>query len=495
MQLLLMDNLTLWTSDIEDSARRHLPEYSNHTTPSPAGSLTPLSGSDTTCIAILHPPPPPCTPMPSCLFPLPFTFIWTAAGLPSTSKNITIPPFMNIAKRKWSGHSTTESSLDGTGASRTLISRRSCTMRRRGLPGRAASEVLNIEQGYHPSEAYPPPPSSIAEASSASIVAAYQMPSKLMKSQCRPSSSLSQPPASSSKSQPVASSNAAKDAALEETNKGLRKDRERQPERKKKRKSGPREDNNFVLMGQILLIISKSSGTGYWANPREPDIAMMEKQGLAVHGLRDRLGFNKDWDTSEMDDWFRTLFHDWFAYMDRLHPLPDTTPPTFHWRLMIRSSSKLSVSPNKLNDGTERKRVVRRIHGQNSKEHRKKIAASKQRKVEDSDERVKRDAHGQFKGATPSRAPWVISVVQSEDFPATINIAPSAFATLPPTVETPAPAAAPHPTLGLTPTTPFERSRPLWLPDYSIDGSAYLRWNDSDFEVDPFFWTRPTDEG
>ncbi|KAJ7730473.1 hypothetical protein DFH07DRAFT_781596 [Mycena maculata] len=93
-------------------------------------------------------------------------------------------------------------------------------------------------------------------------------------------------------------------------------------------------------------------------------------------------------------------------------------------------------------------------------------------------------------GATSSQAPSVISVTQSEDFLATINIAPSAFAMLPPTVGTPAPAltpAAPHPTLGLTPTTAFEQSRSWWLPDYSIDGRAYLRWNDSDFEVDPFF--------
>ncbi|KAJ7663357.1 hypothetical protein DFH06DRAFT_1128676 [Mycena polygramma] len=65
-------------------------------------------------------------------------------------------------------------------------------------------------------------------------------------------------------------------------------------------------------------------------------VAQFEGRGLAVNGIRQTLSFNIDWDAVEMDVWFRSLFTDFFLFMDMFYPLPN---------LLIRDNKDLTVSP------------------------------------------------------------------------------------------------------------------------------------------------------
>ncbi|KAJ7096205.1 hypothetical protein C8R44DRAFT_989450 [Mycena epipterygia] len=206
----------------------------------------------------------------------------------------------------------------------------------------------------------------------ASIVAAYQMPNKIMNSTPPSASqpSASQPIASSSRLASKPSTSVA--VAVKETNSGLRRtDVSERPRKKLRTAVKDKEEKQMIRMGQVILIICKAAsrdpetGVNIWRNPDDNDIITKEGQGLAINGLRDLVRFSKDWDADEMDEWFRQLLPLFFKWADSVDPLdPEANPRAYHWQLMIPKGNQLKVSPSQLRDGTETNRHLgSSVHG------------------------------------------------------------------------------------------------------------------------------------
>ncbi|KAJ7158107.1 hypothetical protein C8R46DRAFT_1291951 [Mycena filopes] len=218
-------------------------------------------------------------------------------------------------------------------------------------------------EGYHPEpKAIPTVTATPATSTVATIVAAYQVPSAIMK---KPDPQFV---ASSSRLNDVSASK----AAVDETNAGLKKKRkipDNAPVSDPKRRRSSKEKEK-IAMGQLIMIVTKGVKRGtlkQWTTPKDGDIANMEHVGLAANGLRRSWAFNLDWDATEMDVWFRAALPIFFAYMDSNHPLDLVQP--FHYRLMIRSNSTLSLSPQLSCDGKEYHRYL----GNNGKTDARKI--------------------------------------------------------------------------------------------------------------------------
>lgn len=97
----------------------------------------------------------------------------------------------------------------------------------------------------------------------------------------------------------------------------------------------------------------------------------MEQWNLAVNGLRAPLSFQQGWDTANLDTWFRSLFPQAYAYLDKYSPLK---PGEVHWRLLIKAHNTLSVSPVPSPDGTD---VARYLGNWGKRNHDRKIHISK----------------------------------------------------------------------------------------------------------------------
>ncbi|KAJ7459194.1 hypothetical protein B0H11DRAFT_1924513 [Mycena galericulata] len=404
-------------------------------------------------------------------------------------------------------------------------------------------------EGYHP---LPDSKSTAGPASAASIVASYQSASKVMDKSKLLLTSTPGPVASSSK--PSASASAA--AALVETKAGLKRkapDSDRaEPVSKKGRRSVSA--SKEIIMGQILLIVYKAASKipKTWLNPRDPAIANMEKHGLAVNGLRTKLSFKLSWSEEEMDTWFRQNFQSYFAYMDKKYPL---APGAYHWALLIRSNSSLSLSPATEADAKEFNRYLvstsradaRRIYllsshavpaavyehgwtldGQESEsdtfESMEEESDGEEWHGSDSEgaKRRKKNAAGKTKAKSPHpnqilalRAFSITSIGNSEsgDFPeAILSDALDSVVVVPITMPaggvTPTPLATaatpvlvatqPHPTLGAMSSPPRAESRTSRFSNYNIYGTftskPFMKWDPSDFEIDPHFWTRPNSD-
>ncbi|KAJ7113197.1 hypothetical protein C8R44DRAFT_856166 [Mycena epipterygia] len=136
------------------------------------------------------------------------------------------------------------------------------------------------------------------------------------------------------------------------------------------------------------------------------------------------------------------------------------------------------------------------------RKQRSKVAQGK-RKAEDissKNTQHKRDARGEIKPQPQpqslSRALSVISITDTDEFPATL-------APFIPFTDTPTIASTPlsHQSLEVPSTSthspPSSRTR-FSTSNFSVystfTSDAFLRLNDSDLEVDPFFWTRPNDD-
>jgi hypothetical protein len=81
----------------------------------------------------------------------------------------------------------------------------------------------------------------------------------------------------------------------------------------------------------------------------------MEQWSLAVNGLRVPLSFQQGWDANQLDIWFQSLFPEVFNYLDGHFPLK---LGQLHWRLLIKTHIRLSLSPVRLPDGTEVSRYL-----------------------------------------------------------------------------------------------------------------------------------------
>ncbi|KAJ7489634.1 hypothetical protein B0H11DRAFT_1912643 [Mycena galericulata] len=394
-------------------------------------------------------------------------------------------------------------------------------------------------EGYHP---LPDPNSTAGPVSAASIVASYQNASVSMEKSKLPP-------------QPVASSSKVCDltlAAVTETKAGLK--RKLDPDRaepvakviKKARRTVS--DSKEILMGQVLMIVFKpvAKKPKVWRNPRDPAIAIMEKHGLAVNGLRTKLSFKSSWSQQEMDSWFRKNFVSFFAFMDKKYPLD---PGTYHWRLLIRSNSSLSLSPATEVDAKEFNRYLvgtsradaRRIYLLSSHtipvdvyengwkldelQSESDIYESMEEETDgedwlgsDSDDATRRrkNAAGKAKAKPVPRARSVTSVGNSDQgddskFPESIlpsqsvavlpgtiagAITPTLLApVVTPVATTTSVSPQPHPTLGATSSTPPQvESRTTRFSNYNVYGTftnkPFMKWESSDFEIDPHFWTR-----
>ncbi|KAJ7185305.1 hypothetical protein C8R46DRAFT_1060087 [Mycena filopes] len=403
-------------------------------------------------------------------------------------------------------------------------------------------------EGYHPEpKAITTVTATPATSTAATIVAAYQVPSTFLK---KP---ISQAVASSSRLNDVSASK----AAVDETNAGLKKKRKipdnasvSDPKRRRSSK-----EKEKIVMGQLIMIVTKGVKRGtskQWTTPKDGEIANMEHVGLAANGLRCSWAFNLDWDATEMDVWFREALPNFFAYMDSNHPLNLVQP--FHYRLMIRSNSTLSLSPQLSCDGKE----FRRYLGNNGKTDARKIYLLANHHIpastyengwqiapvvenapesdsydtmeeesdtndwelvsdEDETQQIRRKSIARGKRPSrvlsPTRSLISIADEDSEDdLPASIipalyssSIPSTAIATPTPLsfttntgpVPTPAaPLAAPM----VTATTIQPASGPSssrasrFTGSYStystFNSKPFVAWDSSDFEIDPFFWTR-----
>ncbi|KAJ7601365.1 hypothetical protein B0H17DRAFT_1155328 [Mycena rosella] len=179
-------------------------------------------------------------------------------------------------------------------------------------------------EGYHPMAI--PLAASVIPSTAASIIASYQQPDHIASMPIAPpfAKPMSKPITSSSGSKPKASASGDKPsqaAAMEDINAGLKRKavgtggepstpfssctfscRLTLDQKKHSSTKVDRDEKLAVRMGQIVVIVSKPTGTNTWANPRAAAIAVMETQKLAVNGLRRVMAFNREWDAAEMED-------------------------------------------------------------------------------------------------------------------------------------------------------------------------------------------------
>ncbi|KAK7016832.1 hypothetical protein R3P38DRAFT_3202054 [Favolaschia claudopus] len=230
-----------------------------------------------------------------------------------------------------------------------------------GLPAPSTTQS-HPPPATHPPPPPPPPPPITAS----SIVASYLTPSQLLSDRgaTRTASTtvpLSQPIASSSRlkhdAQPTISSSTAVAAAVAETRHGLKRKSDPplddRPTKKKRKSSKSRGDGTIVKMGEVIVLpmAALNEARTLFTTPRAPMIAHLESRQLAVNGLRTTLQFSTLNTREEMDAWFRINFPTLFSYLDRYFA------GETHWRLLIRSGSTLTASPNNV-DGAEAKRYL-----------------------------------------------------------------------------------------------------------------------------------------
>ncbi|KAJ7930581.1 hypothetical protein B0H13DRAFT_1858705 [Mycena leptocephala] len=396
-------------------------------------------------------------------------------------------------------------------------------------------------EGYHPEV---PRSSATPIPSAASIVASYQVPSRLIPaaSSSKPASSSSKPTASSSKlasktRSKASSSKASTTAALAETNAGLKRKRasELDAPRKKKAASVLAKD---IFLGQIIILAGPADNDlrTLFTAPRTPHIAKLETRHLAINNLHIPLSFRSDWDVHAMDLFFRGRFPDFFLYMDKYHPIDATAvPPQFHWSFLIRSHITLSVSPH-----TSDAKEMARYFSSSSKPSDHKIFLASAHEIpasvwdhetgwrldlagpepdsyssmeeeseseswknpdgddtDDSPRRPSKKALGKARAKSPSLAPSIMSIPDDDD-----DFPPPTSAQI--VTATSAAAAAtlvpqPHPSLGTPANSTLARpARANRYTSYSAYTTYitphFMAWDEADFEIDPHFWTRPFPE-
>ncbi|KAJ7037276.1 hypothetical protein C8F04DRAFT_1232712 [Mycena alexandri] len=418
---------------------------------------------------------------------------------------------------------------------------------RRFILGEHSKCSCSHPEGYHPEPnvaATPvPPPLTVA-----SIVASYQDPNTILKKPV----SIPVPVASSSNfavkpPSKAVEIKATKAAAQKETNAGLKRKNIDDPAPAKAKIATKRQrlsEGRNIAMGQLIMIVTKPKKQGLWANPKDAQIASMEHHGLAANGLRRDWSFNINWDAAEMDAWFREALPLFFAHMDRTYPLDDATDstPQFHWRLMIRSNSTLSLSPaSEVNcDAKEFHRYIkpdsRRIYlsgrlyrplrhstsrwnptlTYETMEEEESEGEWEPMSEDSGDEaqqkrdqkRRKHNARGKAKvkaskSHTPSPTRSLISIANSDsgdEFPVTLTT--SAPPMISPPIAPAVTSAQPHPTLGTATAThstlampsPLTSGHTARFSSYNIystfSNKPFMQWDSLDFEVDPLFWTR-----
>ncbi|KAF8180289.1 hypothetical protein K438DRAFT_1930848 [Mycena galopus ATCC 62051] len=410
-------------------------------------------------------------------------------------------------------------------------------------PGRDGRCTCDHPEGYHPEAPYS---SATPIPSAASIVSSYQVPSRLIPaaSSSKPSSSKLAASKFTSKSQSKASSSKTSTAAaLAETNAGMKRKRESEPDvpRKKKTVSETVKD---TFLGQIIIMVTQADNSlrTLFTAPRSPQIALLETRHLAINNLHTPLLIKSNWDVYAMDQFFRERFPDFFTHMDKYHPIDTMVVPLrFHWTFLIRSHLTLSASPHASPDAKE----MTRYFGSSCRPSDRKIflasayaipasvwdhetgwcldpaeseidsyssmeedsESEKSWKNPDSDNdsprRPSKKALGKARAKSPSPAPSIVSILDDDDgdFPAPTSAQPVRVVTT--SVTTAAAAATrvpqPHPSIGTsansTPTRPARSNR---YADYSAYTTYmtphFMTWDKSDFEIDPHFWTRPFPE-
>ncbi|KAJ7764738.1 hypothetical protein B0H16DRAFT_1525550 [Mycena metata] len=411
-----------------------------------------------------------------------------------------------------------------------------------GVPCRCRRYILHQDAKCscsHP-EGYHPAPVPVSAHTPASIVEAYLTPTQILKPESKPTASSSRPIASSSKLP------ASLTAAKQETKAGLKRNIDTAMEgaaaaerpSKKKKKHG-----TDIVLGEILLLVNQTLRTpGYWIAPRAPAIALMELQGLAVNGLREKLSFGTHFTAGEMDEFLREQFPQFFEFMDAAHPLDrKADPPVFQWRLLMRSNSTLTLSPLLTPDGTDVSRYVghsatrpadRKVHlasrfrvpasvynHQDGVWHFDALESESDTYSEEearesspswhgsgaSDtvprKKLSKKSLGKARAKSPSPNPSIVSInskSDSEDFPVTLSLPLPPSTTLPPSTAASAAApialAVPVALPILSPPSSPRRSRYSNYNMYStFTSKAFMEWDPADFEVDPFFWTRSHD--
>ncbi|KAJ7173230.1 hypothetical protein C8R46DRAFT_1031596 [Mycena filopes] len=421
-----------------------------------------------------------------------------------------------------------------------------------GTPCRCRRYILHVDakcscghpEGYHPV--------TVVKATAASIVAAYQTPSQILKAPAEANPAPSSNPTPSSSKLPSTSSLA---AAVKETKTPMKRSvatteemRSLFQHQQKKKDAGKQ-----LVLGQIMLLVTQSGlqlivfqlrhNKPTWTTPRNDTIATLEAQGLAVNGLRDKLAFGEGFEAAEMDGFFRENFPQFFEYMDATYPLdPTAVIPLWHWRLLIRTNSTLTLSPKLNPDATEFKRYFG--HSATKAADRKIYLASSHRVPEsvydtddgvwvlkntpesdtyseeedsnpsswhgsDSDSALRRrrpssKALGKAKAKSPSPTRSIFSIdsrSENDDFPFPDTLAPTA-PPAPVVVVAPSTASsttAPLPTLTTgfaQPSSPGRKTRTNRYSVYSTYSTTpkakpFMQW---DFEVDPLFWNRRHDD-
>ncbi|KAJ7679333.1 hypothetical protein DFH06DRAFT_1316266 [Mycena polygramma] len=222
--------------------------------------------------------------------------------------------------------------------------------------------TCNHPEGYHPVNVPPAaaaaavtpslatPATTVGPSTSAptvsSIMTSHLSASAVLRPKHNAVASSSKPKPDSAR--PVASSSrltASKAEAHAETSAGM------------KRKSAPgdvssgkppkkRQKVKEITMGEVIMIVFLGNKwRTAFKTPGGAAVAKFEGRGLAVNGIRRTLSFNIDWGVVQMDSWFRTLFPDYFTYMDLFYPIdPDVYPRLFHWQQLIRDNKDLTVS-------------------------------------------------------------------------------------------------------------------------------------------------------
>ncbi|KAJ7189046.1 hypothetical protein C8R46DRAFT_1206151 [Mycena filopes] len=390
-------------------------------------------------------------------------------------------------------------------------------------------------EGYHPAPPTPadaPAPSAVPVATSASIIASYQTPNQILKKNTphnpQPTPSTSHTPQSTPSTSRLPTSVS---VALQETKAGMKRhitDTPAEGDSRVSKKSRKKSDKaKEVAIGGIIFLVTQSvhQNSPSWAVPRDAAVASLEKHSLAINGLRQPLAFGEDFTMQDMDNLLRARFQNLFEYMDVVHPLdPKSNPRHWHWNLLIRTNSILTLFPSLEVDATDIKRYIgtsatkpldRKLYLVSTHPIPESVYSRKNgvwvytkepaRNESESDtysEEQWSDASRSWHGTDddmntaklPSPNPSIMSIRSDsevgDDFPMALTSTVPSSTTL-----TPSTGPQPHPSVGISPPpSPGFTARISRYSVYSTMTGRSKNFIDWGLPIDDFFWTRPAND-